>query len=61
LSDYNNSLDIFKKVSPSACVIVSENKIKPFGGCQNWTKFWCKAIPEDKEMLFEDITEIYCK
>lgn len=57
LFGYNNSLEILKMVNPSAWTTVEKNKMNLFGCCQNWTKFWCKASPEDKEKLLEYITE----
>jgi len=56
LFGYNNSLDILKKVSPSAWNQVAENSIdRRFGCCKNWTKFWCKATQEDKIKILEYI------
>jgi len=58
LFGYNNSLDILKKVSPSAWNQVAEDNIeRRFGSCKNWTSFWCNATQEDKELLIRYITE----
>lgn len=55
LFGYNNSLEVLKEISLSAWDMVSKKKIKPFGCCQNWTLFWCKANKKDKELLIQYI------
>ena len=57
LFGYNNSLEILKKISQTAWDIVVDNLINPYGCCENWTKFWCKATTDEKIKLLNYITE----
>lgn len=56
LFGYNHSLQVLKDVSFSSWHTVTENKINLYGDYKNWTKFWCRATQEDKELLLNFIT-----
>lgn len=57
LFGYNNPLDSLKKVSSSAWQTVVDNCIDRYGNFKNWSLFWCKATPLDKELLLKYIAE----
>ena len=57
LFGYNNSLQVLQEISHSAWQTVQGNGIDLYGNYLNWSEFWCKATPSDKELLLLYIAE----